>query len=89
MKRGAKKTAEREKKRRQTRVRGREEFFSSYLSFFPYPPGFPALEQAVCRGNVLPRAWEEVDLEAVSFFSIVIILNKTLKNKNSKAAIFA
>ena len=82
---------QRRERKKEVRLEGEgaEEFFSSYLSFFPYPPGFPALEQAVCRGNVLPRAWEEVDVEAVSFFSIVIILNKTLKNKNSKAAIFA
>ena len=80
----------RNRKRKERKKEGRLEgegersFFHPIFLFSPTHPVFPALEQAACRGNVVPRAWEEVDLEAVSFFSIDIILNKTLKKKNKK-----
>ena len=80
----------RNRKRREKKKEGRLEgegersFFHPIFLFSPTHPVFPALEQAACRGNVVPRAWEEVDLEAVSFFSVDIILNKTLKTKKKQ-----
>ena len=85
----------RNKQRRERKKEGRLEgegersFFHPIFLFFPTHPVFPALEQAVCRGNVLPRAWEEVDVEAVSFVSIDIMIEQNIKKKNSKAAIFS
>ena len=82
----------RNKQRRERKKEGRLEgegersFFHPIFLFSPTHPVFPALEQAACRGNVVPMAWEEVDVEAVSFVSS---LNKTLKKKNSKAVIFS
>ena len=81
----------RNKQRRERKKEGRIEgegersFFHPIFLFSPAHPVFPALEQAACRGNVIPRAWEEVDVEAVSFFSIVIIIiEQNIKKKQKQ-----
>ena len=63
------KSGEREKNKADQRERG---VFSSYLPFFPYPPGFFRPHLSLRRSHYL-NALNRLQVEAVSFFSIDIM----------------